>query len=162
MKARAFLRKEITKGIDDIDIEDLKLFCYHLFKSGNIDDVLLIWEAKESCFDAHCSIDIQFLCRKNNKTKYIVAPEYKTIWSSDGKEFDQESKSWDGAPKTHWDVFASLGDAKARLETLLKSELDMSKERLDKAKEEIKALEQIKIENLPQDSYISPFTNQKT
>lgn len=96
----------------------------------------------------------------DNKTKYIVAPEYKTIWSSDGKDLG-DRKCWDGVPKTHWDVFASLGDAKARLETILKSELYRSKGRLDKAKEETKALEQIKIENLPQDTYISPFTNQK-
>jgi len=61
-EARKFLRKEITKPCDDIDIEEMKDCCIHLFKSGDIDDVLLIWSAKESCFDAHCSIDVQLLC----------------------------------------------------------------------------------------------------
>lgn len=61
-EAREFIRKEITKDIDDIYIDDLKDCCILLFKRGNLDDALLIWGAKESCFDAHCSIDVQFLC----------------------------------------------------------------------------------------------------
>lgn len=81
-QAREFLRKEITKSIDDIDIEQLKDCCICLFKHGNLDDALLIWGAKESCFDAHCSIDVQFLCGQGlEKTKQYLtgleSPEAK-------------------------------------------------------------------------------------
>ncbi|MEU5945953.1 hypothetical protein ABZ793_10370 [Micromonospora sp. NPDC047465] len=40
----------------------MRLCCVQLFNAGHLDDVLRIWDAKESSFDAHCSIDVQLLC----------------------------------------------------------------------------------------------------
>ncbi|WP_007512601.1 MULTISPECIES: hypothetical protein [Pseudofrankia] len=33
-----------------------------LFNAGALADVLTVWGAKETNFDAHCSIDVQLLC----------------------------------------------------------------------------------------------------
>ncbi|MGC4880689.1 hypothetical protein ACLQ26_30980 [Micromonospora sp. DT43] len=46
----------------DQDTELMKLCCLQLFNAGHLSDVLVIWRAKESSFDAHCSIDVQLLC----------------------------------------------------------------------------------------------------
>jgi hypothetical protein len=46
----------------DGDTELMKLCCVQLFNVGFLNDVLLIWRAKESSWDAHCSIDVQLLC----------------------------------------------------------------------------------------------------
>ncbi|MEU0402469.1 hypothetical protein ABZ318_19955 [Streptomyces sp. NPDC006197] len=43
------------------DTELMRLCCFQLFNSGDLDDVLLIWSAKQASFDAACSIDIEFL-----------------------------------------------------------------------------------------------------
>jgi hypothetical protein len=42
--------------------EMLRTLCLQLFSLGVVEDALLIWEAKESSFDAHCGLDVQFLC----------------------------------------------------------------------------------------------------
>lgn len=42
--------------------EMLRVLCMQLFSIGVVDDALLIWEAKESSFDAGCGLDIQFVC----------------------------------------------------------------------------------------------------
>ncbi|MFC9958682.1 hypothetical protein [Streptomyces sp. JHA19] len=39
----------------------MKLCCVHLFNGGDLDDVLRIWDAKQSSFDAACSIDAELL-----------------------------------------------------------------------------------------------------
>ncbi|MEH1168076.1 hypothetical protein V6V47_22095 [Micromonospora sp. CPCC 205539] len=46
-----------------------------LFNAGQLTDVLTIWQAKESSWDAHCSIDVQLLCGAGlNATKaYLEA-----------------------------------------------------------------------------------------
>ena len=46
----------------DGDTELMKLCCVQLFNAGFVTDVLLIWQAKESSWDAHCLIDVQLLC----------------------------------------------------------------------------------------------------
>ncbi|MFF4861537.1 hypothetical protein ACWCRF_00120 [Streptomyces sp. NPDC002405] len=46
----------------DGDTALMKLCCVQLFNAANLDDVLLIWQAKSSSMDADCSIDIQLLC----------------------------------------------------------------------------------------------------
>ena len=46
----------------DQDTELMKLCCVQLFNAGQAADVLRIWRAKESGWDAHCSIDVQLLC----------------------------------------------------------------------------------------------------
>lgn len=46
----------------DGDTELMKLCCVQLFNAGLPADVLLIWQAKESSWDAHCSIDVRLLC----------------------------------------------------------------------------------------------------
>jgi hypothetical protein len=46
----------------DGDTELMKLCCVQLFNVGTLHDVLMIWQAKTSSWDAHCSIDVQLLC----------------------------------------------------------------------------------------------------
>ncbi|MFJ8232829.1 hypothetical protein ACIQ9E_23250 [Streptomyces sp. NPDC094448] len=43
------------------DTELMRLCCVQLFNSGDLDDVLLVWSAKEAGFDAACSIDAELL-----------------------------------------------------------------------------------------------------
>ncbi len=42
--------------------EMLRTLCLQLFSLGTVEDSILIWEAKESSFDANCGLDVQFLC----------------------------------------------------------------------------------------------------
>ncbi len=44
------------------DTEVMKLCCVQLFNAGVMSDVLTIWRAKSSSWDASCSIDVQLLC----------------------------------------------------------------------------------------------------
>jgi hypothetical protein len=46
----------------DGDTELMKLCCVQLFNAGVLDDVVRIWKAKESSWDAHCAIDVQLMC----------------------------------------------------------------------------------------------------
>jgi hypothetical protein len=39
----------------------MKLCCVQLFNAGDLADVLVIWQAKESIWDVHCSPDVQLL-----------------------------------------------------------------------------------------------------
>ncbi len=59
---RDMLRAQTALQQDDQDTELMKLCCVQLFNAGQLSDVLTIWRAKESSWDAHCSIDIQLLC----------------------------------------------------------------------------------------------------
>ncbi|MFG2755745.1 hypothetical protein [Streptomyces wuyuanensis] len=61
---RALLREHTARerrSQGEGDTELMRLCCFHLFHSGDIDDVLLIWSAKQASFDAACSIDSEFL-----------------------------------------------------------------------------------------------------
>jgi hypothetical protein len=58
---RALLREQTELGFDS-DTLVMKLCCVYLFNNGSLDDVLPIWTAKESSWDAHHSIDVQLLC----------------------------------------------------------------------------------------------------
>ena len=42
--------------------EMLRTLCSQLFSLGVVEDALLIWDAKQSSFDAYCGLDGQFLC----------------------------------------------------------------------------------------------------
>jgi len=42
--------------------EILRTLCGQLFSIGNVEDSLLIWQAKTSSFDSMCGLDVQFLC----------------------------------------------------------------------------------------------------
>ena len=52
-------REQRTQGEGDTEL--MRLCCFQLFNSGDVDDVLLVWSAKQASFDAACSIDIEFL-----------------------------------------------------------------------------------------------------
>jgi hypothetical protein len=65
---RAELRKLLAKEIEleergeSGEEEMLRTLCLQLFSLGIVEDALLIWEAKQSSFDAQCGLDVQFLC----------------------------------------------------------------------------------------------------
>ena len=61
---RALLREQTERerrAQGEGDTELMKQCCVQLFNSGDIDDALLVWSAKEASFDAACSIDIELL-----------------------------------------------------------------------------------------------------
>ncbi|MDI2131326.1 hypothetical protein [Yinghuangia seranimata] len=61
---RALLRERTERerrAQGDGDTVLMKLCCIQLFNSGELDDTLLIWNAKRASFDASCSIDIHLL-----------------------------------------------------------------------------------------------------
>ncbi len=62
---RQLLRGETRKERESQgygDTELMKLLCVQLFNGGQLDDVLLIWNAKSASMDAAMSIDVQLLC----------------------------------------------------------------------------------------------------
>jgi hypothetical protein len=42
--------------------EMLRTLCLQLFSLAVAEDALLVWDAKQSSFDAGCGLDVQFLC----------------------------------------------------------------------------------------------------
>jgi hypothetical protein len=67
----------------DGDTELMKLCCVQLFNVGSLNDVLVVWRAKESGWDAHCSIDVQLLCGAGlEATKEYLAIEGSHIASA--------------------------------------------------------------------------------
>jgi hypothetical protein len=60
---RRLLADEVELGRREEDREEmLRILCVLLFSLGVVEDALLIWDAKQSNFDAGCGLDIQFLC----------------------------------------------------------------------------------------------------
>ncbi|MFI5933205.1 hypothetical protein [Actinoplanes sp. NPDC051494] len=59
---RAVLREQGELDPYYQDVALMKLGCVQLFNAGRVEDSLVVWAAKESGFDAHCSIDVQLLC----------------------------------------------------------------------------------------------------
>ncbi|MFD7702813.1 hypothetical protein [Streptomyces caelestis] len=63
-EVRALLREHTARerrAQGEGDTELMRLCCFQLFNSGDVDDVLLVWSAKQASFDAACSIDIELL-----------------------------------------------------------------------------------------------------
>jgi len=107
-QAREFIRKETTKDIDDIDVDDLKDCCVLLFKSGNLDDALLIWDAKESGFDAHCSIDVQLLCGQGLEETKQHLTNLKSPEAEEALEYIiecEETGDFEGFSPDKWAAF---------------------------------------------------------
>ena len=60
----------------DGDTELMKLCCVQLFNVGLLEDVARIWQAKESSWDAHCSIEVHLLCGAGlEQTKAYLAAD---------------------------------------------------------------------------------------
>jgi hypothetical protein len=73
LQARA-ARESQRQG--DGDTELMKLCCVQLFNAGSLNDVLVIWQARESSWDAHCSIDVQLMCGAGlEETREYLAAE---------------------------------------------------------------------------------------
>lgn len=76
---RTLLQQEIACGHEGRPREeDLTLLCcVQLFSAGELQDVLLVWSAKRSCFDLGCTIDVQLMCGAGlDETKeYLAAQE---------------------------------------------------------------------------------------
>jgi hypothetical protein len=59
---RRVLHEQAQLDQMDQDTELMRECCSQLFHAGLLADVEAIWLAKESSFDASCSIDVQLLC----------------------------------------------------------------------------------------------------
>jgi hypothetical protein len=68
-------RERHSQGNGDTTL--MKLCCVQLFNAGFLSDVLVIWQAKETSFDTHCSIDVQLLCGAGLETTkdYLAAED---------------------------------------------------------------------------------------
>jgi hypothetical protein len=54
---------QLESASDDAsDTLVMKELCFLLFTARQVEDSLLVWEAKAASFDAGCSIDVQLLC----------------------------------------------------------------------------------------------------
>lgn len=67
MAIRTLLEGEVKKERGELGelsrVDDLALLCcVQLFSRGKLEDVLRIWDAKETSMDLACTIDVQFLC----------------------------------------------------------------------------------------------------
>lgn len=58
---RELLAEVAAQGYD-ADTLAMKVYCVQLFNHGSLEDVLPIWRAKKSGWDAQFSIDVQLLC----------------------------------------------------------------------------------------------------
>jgi hypothetical protein len=78
-QVREILRGEVARErhrLGDGDTELMKLCCVQLFHHRSLADVLLIWQAKESGWDPHHSIDVQLLCGAGlDATKAFLADD---------------------------------------------------------------------------------------
>jgi hypothetical protein len=64
-KIRQLLLEEIARarrGEVGVDVETLRALGAQLFSLGRVEDALVIWDAKQSSFDASCCVDVQLLC----------------------------------------------------------------------------------------------------
>lgn len=60
---RAVFEAEMVKEADEEgDHELIKCLSIQLFSIGNVEDSMLIWQAKSDSFDLMCGLDVQFLC----------------------------------------------------------------------------------------------------
>ena len=97
---RAIIAEQATLGWD-AHVEVMKICCIGLFNAGHVADSLLIWRAKESNWDAHCSIDVHLLCGAGlpETTAYLQgeagrdpeaakALEYLSACAKPGVDFD--------------------------------------------------------------------------
>lgn len=67
LQDRGEIRRHLALEIErerqgESGVEMLRTLCLQLFSLGYPEDALLIWEAKQSSFDAGCGLDVQFLC----------------------------------------------------------------------------------------------------
>jgi hypothetical protein len=70
---RRLLAEEIEREKEGKSGEEmLRTLCLQLFSLGVAEDTLLIWDAKQSSFDAGCGLDVQFLCGAG----LVVTKEY--------------------------------------------------------------------------------------
>ena len=59
----AALDEQIALEADEAGDQFLmRLLCAQLFSLGRVEDSLRVWRAKSCNFDAHCGIDVQFVC----------------------------------------------------------------------------------------------------
>ncbi|WP_425395284.1 hypothetical protein [Aeoliella sp.] len=61
---RTLLQQEIACGREGRPSEEdvALLCCVQLFSAGELQDVLFVWSAKQSCFDLGSLIDVQLMC----------------------------------------------------------------------------------------------------
>lgn len=59
---RGLLQTQAVLQQHEQDNQLMRICCVQLFHAGHLSDVLPIWRAKESSWDAHCVVDVQLLC----------------------------------------------------------------------------------------------------
>ena len=87
--------------------DDIRLSAFLLFKIGNVEDSLLIWQAKECNFDTFCGLDIQLTVgagvektiaylKNLNDSSAAAAAAYITECrdSGDFKSLDNYTEDW--------------------------------------------------------------------
>ena len=106
---------ELERNGDERE-EDLALLCcVQLFSRGFLEDVLRIWEAKQSGFDLGCYLDGQFLLGAGvKKTKNFLTnhstPEAPTVLEYIARlEQSGELKEW--SPSQHLEFWRRYFDA---------------------------------------------------
>lgn len=82
---RVNTRREEQSEEGDLDL--MRLCCVQLFNAGDLDDVLLIWAAKSSGWDANGMIDVALLCGAGLEAT-------KAYLSADGSDDARDALRW--------------------------------------------------------------------
>ena len=90
--------------------EDLALLCcVQLFSRGMTEDVLRIWDAKQSCFDLGCYLGVQLLCGAGlAETKRYLSDQAGAV-AAKAREYIEACESVGDfagfSPKSHLDQY---------------------------------------------------------
>ena len=89
---RALFSKEADAERNDIPrVEDLALLCcVQLFSRGYLEDILRIWDAKQSGFDLGTYLDIQFLCGAGLEPTKRFLSSHESQAAADALQYLQE------------------------------------------------------------------------
>ncbi|AMV30459.1 hypothetical protein VT84_39060 [Gemmata sp. SH-PL17] len=90
----AALDEQIRLEVNEIGDQFLmRLLCAQLFSLGIVEDVLLIWRAKQCNFDTHCGIDVALLCGAGLEVTKQFLEAVKTDEASEALEYIRHCES---------------------------------------------------------------------
>ena len=79
----AFEAEMVKEASEEGDQELIKCLAILLFSIGNVEDSMLIWQAKSESFDLMCGLDVQFLCGAGIEE---TRTHFRNIGSEEGAE----------------------------------------------------------------------------
>lgn len=107
---------ELERLGDDREDDLALLCCVQLFSRGFLEDILLIWQAKNAGFDLFCYLDVQFLCGSGlEKTKQYLSSHSSEVAANALKyimECEKTGDFDDWSPSQHLENYKLYFDVK--------------------------------------------------